>query len=727
MKRQKVRKIVNVLFVFTLVLQLLMPVLTVQAAETQSKTAAPKKAGATATNASPEHNIQNPNLATKSLDAAKDFAVPGPVAPSLQAEHPSIANAMEATLPRRQAGGTVAEVGLPEPMQADVRPQRTTSSTVWDSLEIFNTLSLSIHQIDKDTLEYAPVEKQANAVGKPVQAVEKNTLSRRETDASHSISPVMTRDRKSALSQPQMQTGSWGVGNIIGLNCGTEIREGSNYSYSVHTVVPFDNYEVLIKNGPRFEDGQTWWDIDRQAVSGDPNDGTGWVSQQQSDAASCPGGGGGGGGGSVVWATGATIGVCTGTEIRQGPGLAIHTIVPVDAWEIVVIEGPSLFDGQTWWNTSRFLAGDPSGGTGWISQEQAEAACAAGGASLTYLGPLPLDPAMRALFFDLGYRPYQRAILDPVNAASGVFIQEATDFDVPGVAGFDLVIKRTYNSADPRDGIFGTGWTSLLDTSLRINNDGTVDVRYGDGWGAYFVLNGDVYEPGQDGIFDELVYVNPGFELHTVDQMTYGFDQQGYLAESRDRHGNTILFDRDGDHHITQITDSGGRVFAVTYNGEHIASITDPIGRTVSYSYDGDDLMAVTDGNGGVNRYVYGDDGMTSLTDPEDINYLQNIYDDEGRVVEQIDGSGTRSYADYGDDGVTTLTDNLGNQTRYYHDDLNRVVQIEDTLGFSEYFDYDDDYNVTSYTDKRGNTWTYTYDDSSNILSETDPFGNITN
>ncbi|MCB0130406.1 MAG: RHS repeat protein [Caldilineaceae bacterium] len=491
----------------------------------------------------------------------------------------------------------------------------------------------------------------------------------------------------------QAAANSWAVGNIVGLNCNTEIRTGSGDAYPIHTYAPYDGYEVLVKGGPRFADGQTWWDIDRQAVTGDPGDGTGWISQEQSEGASCDGGGGDP---PVIWAPGATIGLCTGTEIRHGPELAIHTIVPEDSWNIVVIDGPRIVNGQTWWDTSRFLAGDPTGGTGWVSQEQAEEICVSGGGSLFYLGPLPLDPAMRALFFELGHRLYQLPGLDPVNMATGNFIQEATDMQVPGVAGFDLVIKRTYNSFDDRDGVFGTGWSSLLDTRLRIANDGSVDARYGDGRGAYFVLNGDVYEPGQEGIFDELTYVAPGFELITVDQMTYEFDQQGYLMAYRDRHGNTITIERDGDHHITRIIDSGDRVFPVTYDGEHIASITDPIGRVLGYAYTDDNLAAFTDGNGGVHGYGYdGEHRLTQLTDPEGILFLQNIYDGEGRVVEQVDAGGSHSFITYSGDGTNTTTDNLGNQTRYIHDDLNRVVQIEDALGQSVYYTYDDSYNRT--------------------------------
>jgi hypothetical protein len=72
------------------------------------------------------------------------------------------------------------------------------------------------------------------------------------------------------------------------------------------------------------------------------------------------------------WAVGNLVGLCTGTKIHTGPGdsYPVHTTVPEDNWTVKVIDGPRYADGQTWWDTSRFAAGDPSGGTGWVSQSQ---------------------------------------------------------------------------------------------------------------------------------------------------------------------------------------------------------------------------------------------------------------------------------------------------------------------------------------------------------------------
>lgn len=76
------------------------------------------------------------------------------------------------------------------------------------------------------------------------------------------------------------------------------------------------------------------------------------------------------------WRVGNLVGLCQGTEIREGPGVddfCYHTVVPENNWTVKVIGGPiTTGDGRTWYDTSRREAGDPSGGTGWVNIQQAD-------------------------------------------------------------------------------------------------------------------------------------------------------------------------------------------------------------------------------------------------------------------------------------------------------------------------------------------------------------------
>ena len=518
---------------------------------------------------------------------------------------------------------------------------------------------------------------------------------------------------------------TWAVGQIVGLCKGTHIRHGPGYSYDYHTIVPENDWAVKVIDGPRVVDGKTWWDTSRREA-GDPSGGTGWVEQGEAD--SCLGGGGGGGGGGITWAVGEIIGLCAGSEIRHGPGLAVHTVVPEDNWSVKIIDGPRSYNGETWWDTSRKEAGDPSGGTGWVSQQQVEAACGGGGGS-GYLGPLPLDPALRALLELLG--PDAKYIIpflvnDPIYPPTGNAVFRFTDLSVPGPDGMDLVIERICNSLDSRDGAFGTGCSSLLDMSLRLANDGSVDVRYADGHGGVFMVSGDGYVPAQPGLYDRLIFDGAGFALITPYQTTYLFDKVGYeafLTAVHDRHGNAIRLERDGEQRVTAVEDAGGRRYSLTYDNSHAVTLADPLGRSRAYTYADGDPATYTDPNGGVYRYQYENRRPVRLTDPENILYLVNIYDDQGRVVEQIDATGGHSYLDYSTAGQTTLTDNLGRKSIYFFDDQQRVTRVQDPLGNSQTYSYDDNHNLVATTDARGAAWGYTYDERGNMLTESGPLG----
>lgn len=99
------------------------------------------------------------------------------------------------------------------------------------------------------------------------------------------------------------------------------------------------------------------------------------------------------------WARGQIVGLRAGTCIREGPGLSYraHTKVPEDNWAVMVIDGPRTADGRVWWDTSRKAAGDPSGGTGWVIEDQTDTDCP----SLPVTLPAPQPGGLMALWYGL--------------------------------------------------------------------------------------------------------------------------------------------------------------------------------------------------------------------------------------------------------------------------------------------------------------------------------------
>jgi hypothetical protein len=99
------------------------------------------------------------------------------------------------------------------------------------------------------------------------------------------------------------------------------------------------------------------------------------------------------------WERGCLVGLRANTCIREGPGYGFraHTRVPEDNWTVKVIDGPRTANGKVWWDTSRKAAGDPSGGTGWVTQEQDDMDCASSNLAQNPPIPNPQPPISPAL------------------------------------------------------------------------------------------------------------------------------------------------------------------------------------------------------------------------------------------------------------------------------------------------------------------------------------------
>jgi RHS repeat-associated protein len=324
------------------------------------------------------------------------------------------------------------------------------------------------------------------------------------------------------------------------------------------------------------------------------------------------------------------------------------------------------------------------------------------------------------------FQSEQRYAGDPVSLSTGNLVQRFVDWNVPGQGTLDFVLERYYN-VDSRPGLFGAGWSSWLDMHLDVTREGSVKLYLADGSSIGFRLVGNEYVASQVGVSYKLLRDTPNFILIMHDQRIYHFQVFGLhalITSIGDRYGNRITIQRTPDGRITSLIDSAGRSYQVSYDGEHIAAITDLLGRTTRYAYDSNnDLIATTNRNSGVSHFAYEDHRLTHLTGPDGILYLQNFYDRQGRVIEQIDASGNRSYFQY-NDHETVYVDNLGNRTTTHYDDLFRVTSVTNSLGHTEHYAYDHEHNVVTYTDKRGYEWHYTYDDRGNMLTLTDPLSN---
>lgn len=169
-----------------------------------------------------------------------------------------------------------------------------------------------------------------------------------------------------------------------------------------------------------------------------------------------------------------------------------------------------------------------------------------------------------------------------------------------------------------------------------------------------------------------------------------------------DKNANSITFGAGGIIH------SSGKSVVFTRDGQgRITQITDPLGNVQTYAYDSNgDLISHTTATGDVSRYAYDYyHNLIDIQDPAGNHAARNDYDEAGRLI--------------------ATTDAKGNQIRFTHNLAASREVVTDRLGNPTIFDYDAAGNVTTKTDALGHATTYTYDSRNNQLTETDPLGRV--
>lgn len=346
-----------------------------------------------------------------------------------------------------------------------------------------------------------------------------------------------------------------------------------------------------------------------------------------------------------------------------------------------------------------------------------------------------------------GINAWSQYVAQLVNPVTGNQFSWFRDLHVPA-PGIAIDFVRYYNSQDGADGIFGRGWSSQFDMRVYPQADGSYKVRYEDGQRGVFRPDGSGSFVGDEGVFDTFVVEGNDFVLTTIERLTYRFDNGGRLKNIRDQVGNQVSLSYSNGN-PTQIIDPVGRQFDLTFDSNgHVTQLKDPTGRVVTYTYgavtvspaivgpaevNGQTISAmaqsapltgVTDPNGGLTSYTYDptNQALAQATDADNISFVQNLYDAQGRVREQRNAEGKAGSIEYDLANLrSTYTDLLGHRTTYVFDKKFRVIEEIDALGYSIKYKYDDQDNLIEKTDKRGDTWKYQYDRQGNMIRREDP------
>lgn len=339
---------------------------------------------------------------------------------------------------------------------------------------------------------------------------------------------------------------------------------------------------------------------------------------------------------------------------------------------------------------------------------------------------------------------------DPVDLASGLFVQTDTDLSLGGVT--PLQLRRTYRPGDYNRREFGVGMSLIYGTKLySANQYQQVDLVLPDGGAVHYTRIIDPNNPTDNGFITAHFTTNTpgafyqsridwngnGWNLIRTDGVMYVFGENAPLQYIQDRFGNKVTLTRSNgiSGNITQVSGSNGRFIRFTYNGNNcITQAVDNIGRTVSYTYDSSSRLAtVTDANGGLTTYTWDSSNrIQSIKDARGITYLTNAYDTADRVVSQTladGGTYTLAYSIPPSGGSSgpysvTVTDPRGIQRNTTFNSAGYTLADTFAVGTPQQSSWtyvrDPVSNFpTSITDPLGRRTDLTYDAAGNVLSTT--------
>ncbi|UOO43825.1 DNRLRE domain-containing protein (plasmid) [Priestia megaterium] len=340
----------------------------------------------------------------------------------------------------------------------------------------------------------------------------------------------------------------------------------------------------------------------------------------------------------------------------------------------------------------------------------------------------------------IGEESYWTSGASPVNTYNGNYYSKETDIKISG-RGLPITVERTYNSRDNVNSIFGSGWSSNLDQSLKFATDELILYRDSDGTNHIFTkdMNGKYVSPG--GVYLQLEKNSDGtFKLINKDESYATFDKSGNITMETDTNGNKTAYSYT-DSRLTSVTDASGRKISISYgtNGK-ISSITDPVNRVYKYTYDSNDNLIKfnkTDQSASTvksSSYNYDSEHqMTSYTDAKGVT-TKLSYNADKRLIKYeqpitVNGAIQTNYFTLTYDitnGVTVYTDAKGIKTQYTHNAYGNVTKIIYDLGGknnTETYSYDEQNNLIQTTDANTNksgsnaSSNYTYDKSGNVIN----------
>ena len=212
------------------------------------------------------------------------------------------------------------------------------------------------------------------------------------------------------------------------------------------------------------------------------------------------------------------------------------------------------------------------------------------------------------------------------------------------------------------------------------------------------------------------------YTLTTRSGYIYHLDQNFGVTKVEDPNGHTLTYTNEGIFH------SAGKSILFNRDSEgKIVDVTAPDGRIVNYTFDAqNNLQSSIDPLLAETQYTYNrNHGLLEIIDPLGRTIVKNIYNDAGRLIAQEDNAGNRTSFDHDLAGRQSIvTDRLNRTTTLYYDDQGNVTSQVDALGNVTSFTFDSNGNQLSKTDALNRLTSATYNARNDQLTQTDALGN---
>ena len=316
----------------------------------------------------------------------------------------------------------------------------------------------------------------------------------------------------------------------------------------------------------------------------------------------------------------------------------------------------------------------------------------------------------------VGYRQHDAHAGDPVSMATGNLTGEWTDLSAPEGA-WSMSLSRSYNSRDPHVGVLGAGWSTLLDTSLILNGDGSYTFRDRDGREVDFTVapTGGWVRPEE---MDAVLSVNPtGPVLTWFSGEVWQFDLTGVLVSQTGWEGQTVTIGRTAGL-VTSIVSSSGYSLTLTYTTGRLTGVTSSTGRSVAYAFNAASAMTSVTVDGRLVQAITPDGSgrLQQLADPTGVALMSNTFDGLGRVTLQSSAAGSPVsfvYSSTVERDITVMTDTAtGAVSRFEFDKGGRLLNAVDPNGFATSASYDIAGNRTAADSRSGTSTSSAFDDS---------------